>query len=67
VLTLQGIAKQNEKLKVANGQWELAPLTSKNEWNGTCGKCGFIVPAVQLKLVTLPFGRGEQYRCTECI
>ena len=65
-LTLAQIAAYNKNLKVANGKWELAPVGNKNEWNGTCGRCMAVVPAVKLKLVILPFGKGERYECGEC-
>ena len=63
---MQAIYRPAAKLKVANGKWELAPKAAKQEWNGTCGKCGAVVPAVDLKLTVLPFGRGERWQCREC-
>lgn len=52
-----------EKLKVANAQWTPTPVGTPNEWSGTCEKCGSKVPAIKLKLKSLPFGRGEAWVC----
>lgn len=32
-------------------------------WEGTCGCCGRAAPAVALRLVVRPFGRGAAWAC----
>ena len=34
-----------------------------SHFTGTCQKCFKVVPAVQLRLTRLPFGRGEVWAC----
>ena len=63
--TLADVLKHLEKLKVAHGKWELAE--GATACFGTCQKCGHRQPAINLKLVRLPFGRGENWVCGVCI
>jgi hypothetical protein len=44
------------------GRW-YETVNKNNEWEGCCGKCGKVVPAVQLVPYRLPFGRGERWQC----
>jgi hypothetical protein len=53
------------KQKFAHAKW--TPTQSGNTAVlGTCQKCAAQVPAINLNLVRLPFGRGEQWICKEC-
>jgi hypothetical protein len=55
------------KLKVANAQWKPTVAGTPNQWSGKCEACSTEVPAIQLKLKRLPFGRGEQWVCSGCL
>jgi len=72
-IKMEHILAPAAKVKVAYGNWRetslaLAPAEFKagTQIVGTCGSCLEVVAAVKLKLVRLPFGRGEAWKCENC-
>jgi len=64
----------SSKVKVAHGSWRetsmelcAAEFKAGTQVVGTCGNCLQEMAAVKLKLVRLPFGRGEAWKCEGCI
>lgn len=70
------MSQQFKFTKVANGSWLETSLAISAEsqsmalagtqWQGTCQRCQKKLPAGHLKLKTLPFGKGEEWRCSDC-
>jgi hypothetical protein len=50
-------------MQFAHAKWEVTPSAKPHRVEGKCQKCGATVPAINLELKRLPFGRGEQWRC----
>jgi len=66
-VTYEQVLDNLAKVKVATAHWKLTLNGQSNEWEGTCQKCSTTVPAINLKLTILPFGRGEAWVCTDCL
>lgn len=47
---------------VRPGQWL---IRADNGADGRCARCGQIREAIRLKLVIVPFGKGEYWACVE--
>lgn len=72
-IKMEHIVAPAAKVKVAYGNWRetslalcAAEFKAGTQVVGTCNSCQEVLPAVKLKLVRLPFGRGEAWKCEEC-
>jgi hypothetical protein len=46
------------------GHW-YPTIGKPNEWEGVCGSCGALMPAIRLKPRLLPYGRGHKWVCED--
>jgi hypothetical protein len=59
--TVQQRQPEVNEVRVA-GRWYATGHTSPH-FEGVCGKCGVVRPAIELELRQLPWGRGEVWAC----
>jgi len=71
-MAMEDVIAASKKVKIAHGSWRETSLAlcatefkAGTQIVGTCGACGAVVAAVNLRLKRLPFGRGERWQCKE--